>query len=362
MRLICLGPAPPPYSGTTVSYALLLQDLGVADQVQKVDSLNLQASKSASTLSKLVHSLVLTLVVWRRLFGADLVLLNASNARAIVAGFLLDSVCVLHRKPLVIRVFGGAFMEHLETAPGWRRWMAKRLLRRRLLLLQTHHSLGQVRDAYPDAMLEWFPNSRPVGQCSATLSLGRLEKGMPLRFFFAGNICRDKGIDVLLDIAERYRGKRFELHLFGELQDGYTCNQLDNASSQACRVIYQGVSPSTELIKKLHQYHALLFPTRFVGEGYPGVVLEALAHGIPVIASDWYAIPELIDETCGLLLPHDDPDTWIQVIEKFAENPASLKSLSNGALARSREFDSAFWNRQRLPEILGTQIEGGAQT
>ena len=359
MKLICLGPEPPPYSGTTVSYALLVQELRRSDAVERLVSLDLQASKRASRFSKGLHSLLLIARVWQKLFSHDLVLLNASNKRAIVSGFLLDLVCRLHRKPLVIRIFGGAFMEHIEAAPKWRRWMARRILARRPVLLQTRYSIERVKRAFPDAELHWFPNSR-------SLRPGRDNDGdetsggrKPVRFYFAGHVCAEKGVDTLLELARDYRGPAIEIHLFGELLGDISRDRIERSGSDDCTVFYHGSIPNDELASRLSEFDALLFPTRFVGEGYPGVILEAFCHGIPVIASDWYAIPELVDGDCGALLPHDDMTRWRQCVRELADNPERLQALSRGALARSHRFDSAEWNRRRMPEILGEIIVTG---
>lgn len=352
MKLICLGPEPPPYSGTTVSYALMLRELALTEVVKDLVSLNLRASKRSSRLSKALHSIRLIGIAWRHLFSHDLVLLNASNKRAIVSGFILDLACRLHRKPLVIRVFGGAFMEHIEAAPAWRKWMARRLLGRRPILLQTRFSINRVRAAFPDADLRWFPNSRPLQSSGEGGPRPPGDNEAPLHFYFAGHVCADKGADLLLELANDYEGPAIEIHLFGELLGDIDRAIIDRGGSPDCALVYHGAVSSEELTSRLPEFDALLFPTRFVGEGYPGVILEAFSHGLPVIASDWYAIPELVDADCGALLPHDDVDAWRRCVRDLAKQREKLRHLSMGALARSRRFDSAEWHRRHLPELL----------
>ncbi|WP_376691955.1 glycosyltransferase family 4 protein [Wenzhouxiangella sp. EGI_FJ10409] len=330
----------------------MLRELALSEAVENLVSLDLQASKQASRFSKALHSIRLIAIAWMKLFSHDLVFLNASNKRAIVSGFMLDIACRMHRKPLVIRIFGGAFLEHIEAAPTWRQWMARRLLKRRPILLQTRFSIDRVRAAFPDADLRWFPNSRPLQASSEAdpRRPGSIER--PLRFYFAGHVCADKGADLLLELANDYEGPTIEIHLFGELLGDIDRATIDRSGSADCSLFYHGAVPNEELAEQLPEFDALLFPTRFVGEGYPGVILEAFSHGLPVIASDWYAIPELVDADCGALLPHDDVDSWRRCVHDLAEERERVPALSRGARARIHRFDSAEWNRRRLPELL----------
>src|SRR6185369_923370 len=70
----------------------------------------------------------------------------------------------------------------------------------------------------------------------------------------------------------------------------------------AGRVRYRGFLSHADVNRKLWEYDCLVLPTFHPGEGYPGVIAEAFAHGLPVIATRWLAIPEIVDERCGILI------------------------------------------------------------
>ena len=51
------------------------------------------------------------------------------------------------------------------------------------------------------------------------------------------------------------------------------------------------------------KYHALLFPTYYEGEGFAGTLLDALASGLPAIATDWKYNKEIVqDNKTGILI------------------------------------------------------------
>ena len=75
-------------------------------------------------------------------------------------------------------------------------------------------------------------------------------------------------------------------------------------------------------------------------EGLPLSVLEAMAHGIPIVASNVGGIPEIIEHgTHGLLVPPANPMALAAAIRRLVEDPALRRDLGETARARaSGEF------------------------
>jgi glycosyltransferase involved in cell wall biosynthesis len=100
------------------------------------------------------------------------------------------------------------------------------------------------------------------------------------------------------------------------------------------KVRFAGIRSDTARILK--SADALLFPS--VSEGLPGVILEAVAAGLPIVASDLPGIREII-EICGSaeLLSISAPDTeWAGALGRALEAPRrqnELKELENSPFA-----------------------------
>jgi poly-gamma-glutamate synthesis protein (capsule biosynthesis protein) len=109
---------------------------------------------------------------------------------------------------------------------------------------------------------------------------------------------------------------------------------------------YRGVVPPKEVTSVLSGYDALLLPTYHDGEGYPGVVLEAFGVGIPVICTRWRALPEIVDETCGLLVEPRDSESLLEAMTKLVSDPELHARLCKGAAARAERFSSAHWSER----------------
>jgi glycosyltransferase involved in cell wall biosynthesis len=91
------------------------------------------------------------------------------------------------------------------------------------------------------------------------------------------------------------------------------------------------------------QYDAFVLPTKATTEGYPGVVLEAYAAGLPVIATTCGAIPEIVDETSGILLDPGDVDGLEGAMKRLVEDPQLYVRLCEGTRERTAQFSAAHW-------------------
>jgi len=83
----------------------------------------------------------------------------------------------------------------------------------------------------------------------------------------------------------------------------------------------------------------LIYPSIYEGFGLPP--LEAMACGVPVIASDVSSLPEVVGDTGVLINPHD-AEAVAQAIQLLVNDPAIRGKLSSKALDRSKEFT---WDR-----------------
>ena len=68
---------------------------------------------------------------------------------------------------------------------------------------------------------------------------------------------------------------------------------------------------------------------------FPTTILEAMACGLPVVASNTGGIPEQVDhEITGFLTPVEDPVALVQGIKKILQNTALRNAMSSSALQK----------------------------
>ncbi|MFO7965719.1 MAG: glycosyltransferase family 4 protein, partial [Desulfobacterales bacterium] len=148
------------------------------------------------------------------------------------------------------------------------------------------------------------------------------------RLIFVGTMSIRKGVDILLDVMKRLGGK-FEL----------VCVSQRPKNMKKCPDNLQIIENVTaERLSDLYnQSDILVFPTRLEGFGY--AVAEAMACGLPVVASNCSAIPELVDHgKGGFLCSVGDVDDFAEKINILAESPKMRKEMGEYNRAKVEKY------------------------
>ncbi|MBL7920602.1 MAG: glycosyltransferase family 4 protein [Bacteroidia bacterium] len=123
----------------------------------------------------------------------------------------------------------------------------------------------------------------------------------PLKFLFLGRYERRKGIEELNEAIQSINDKtrKTEFHFIGPIPRE---KQLQNNS-----VIYHGeIRDKTGLTMLIQKCDVLICPSW--SEGMPNVILEAMANGLTVLATDVGAVNVLVNEQTGYLIKDSDPE------------------------------------------------------
>jgi glycosyltransferase involved in cell wall biosynthesis len=146
----------------------------------------------------------------------------------------------------------------------------------------------------------------------------------PLKILYAGTITQRKGVSYLLEAAAEWEHKRdIELHMVGGIQgSGKAFGKLKH------RCIYHPPVSQAEIFRMYNEFDVLVLPTLF--EGFGLVLVEAMAAGIPVIATAHSMAPDLIDEgKNGWLIP-------IRDAAAIKDRVQLLRNLDNSAYSQMR--------------------------
>ena len=142
-----------------------------------------------------------------------------------------------------------------------------------------------------------------------------------LSFTFVGLITEDKGVFDLVAIARLLReaGYRFSMNIVGEGAPSEII-RLQNLIRQfdlAEFVRLTGVLVGREKFELIQKTTIFLFPSYFRAESQPTAIMEALALGVPVVASDWRGISTIIDQGVnGYIVPPREPVLFCRAIIK----------------------------------------------
>lgn len=151
-------------------------------------------------------------------------------------------------------------------------------------------------------------------------------------FMFVGRIVRDKGINELVAAFKRLQTRvpKTRLILVGEYEDS-----LDPITPEARKEIDDNpcilaVGKQKDVRPWLAASDALVFPS--YREGFPNVVIEAGAMGLPSIVTDINGSREIIqDGVNGLIVPSKNEDALLKEMERLVEDAALASYLASHA-------------------------------
>lgn len=338
MQVLLIGPLPPPIGGDTRLFSFLVSDLEKVPGF-RVDVLNSSRGTRPNSIVRIVLVMLrLTLVAIARFPSADVISFHASDRGMVMFGPILCVIARVLRKRVIIRLFGGSFDSYYATRSKLIRGIIRRtVLASDVCLFQTK-SLVKYFVPIAPGRVEWFCNYTRLSSAAIRRG-GEPNDSKCKRLIFLGHMWVTKGIDIILQAVPRLPSD-LTIDLYGPLDD-YSEAELSERGQK--RVNYRGILTNEQVMSVLRDYHALVLPTFHEGEGYPGVLIEAFAHGLPVIVSRWMAIPEIVDDTCGILIEPKSVNAFVEAISRLYEDENLYRCLRKGALAKSEQFSDVYW-------------------
>lgn len=207
------------------------------------------------------------------------------------------------------------------------------------IYVETKRLKKELEEYYVFNNVNIFPNFRFF---DSKIQSNNIKSNNQLRLVFVSRVEKSKGLDTLLEVYNNYIShseykKYITLDIFGQKKDNFYDDKLIDIDF----FNYNGVLEPEDVISTLNNYDALIFPSHYEGEGCPGILIEAMAAGLPIIASDWKYNNEFVDEGInGFLCNTFDAKSYFEVIINLLENRHLLYEMSINAKKKS-EFYSA---------------------
>lgn len=186
--------------------------------------------------------------------------------------------------------------------------------------LPQHHSIIELPAAIP---FSWL-NEQP------------LSAGKVIRFCFVGREERRKALPELTNVIMQFIGSdNFEFHFVGDLR------KVSKIASS--NVHYHGLMADSDALKQfLHKMDVLVCPS--FSEGMPNVILEAMASGCAVIATDVGAISTIVTNDTGWLFKAGDFKELEKIMFGILNNGGNFL-LEKRERARARVKGHFVWEK-----------------
>ena len=181
----------------------------------------------------------------------------------------------------------------------------------------------------------------------------------PLRLLFVGNVIPRKGLHTLLSALAGVSKSDWRLHVVGRTDvDPRYCAELQafvQTHGLEDRVRFLGMLSEERLQAEWTVSHVLVVPSQY--EGFGIVYLEGFSFGLPAVATDGGAAPEIItDGVDGFIVPPESPQELAAKLALLASDRVRLAGMSLAARRRFSAFPTWQQSAARIRAYLANDL------
>ena len=356
LKVLVVGQTPPPFHGQ----AIMIDGL-VRSQLAGIELIHVRMGFSSDVnevgrvrLGKLLHLISLIFqIIYHRVVGGVRILYYPPGGADRVP-MIRDMIVLLSTRWMfdktVFHYHTGGLSDLYDELPRWQCWLFRKAyfgadaaVRNSALNPEDGRRLGAKRDyIIPNGIEDPMPAGIAPPAAASAVSQE------PLRILFVGTLCESKGVGVLLEACRKLaeRSVKFQVEFMGGWQDGEYRDEIYRCVEElrlAKQVRFLGVRTGEAKFAVYREADVFCFPTFFKCETFGLVLLEAMACGLPVVATRWRGIPTVVDDgDTGYLVEPRDADAVADRLAVLAGDAELRRRLGlSGRRKFLREFTFA---------------------
>lgn len=319
-------------NGQTVKTKIITDEL--SKQLGNDEVLKLDTAGGKSTLLKAPFQCLKALKI-----AKNVIIFPAHNGVRVYVPLLSFFRKFFKNRKLHYVVIGGWLPEFLKT----RKSLAKKLKRFDEIYVETNTMKRALEE-------QGFTNIVVMPNCKDLKILKPEElvypTGEPYKLCTFSRVMKEKGIEDAVNAVKEVNEEAgrivYTLDIYGQIDSGQA-QWFENLQTTFPDYInYRGIVDYDESVDVLKNYFALLFPTYYNGEGFAGTILDAMAAGIPIVASNWKYNTEIINENIGFVYPVRDQEAFIRILKMVADNPRILLDKKKDCLREAGKYTPSF--------------------
>lgn len=332
LRICFIAPKPPPYGGIANWYNTISN---YAKSQTNIECININIAPSSRTtegrtiFNRVIISGLQILSKIRELYlilnkhNINIVHMTTSGQLALFRDIILLKLCKMKNIPSVYHLHFGRLPEiAIKNNIEWKLAKIAIKLSAHTIVLD-RPSLKSITSKLPEVNVSCIGNPFDI---SILNSLRYTKKNTSI--VFVGWVIQSKGIEDILLAWENLSShfKDYSLKIIGPYKQQYF-EQLSQRYSLE-RVNFTGELDHQNTLQAIADASILLLPSHT--EGFPNVILEAMAVKTSIIASNVGAIPDILSDNCGICIKPKDTKQLTNAIEacitsselcaKYAEN------------------------------------------
>jgi glycosyltransferase involved in cell wall biosynthesis len=371
MKILLAAPLPPPAHGGVANWSrVICQELGKRNDLRLsfVDTnVRYRSITNISLLSRLAGGSAQAFRDAYRVFRAirnerpDIFHLCTTGGLASVKDILMLRIARHYRVPSILHYRVGSLPERANrNGVSWKLSKLAMSLANAVVLLDSR-SRSAVREALPDSLVECLPNMVDLEEideirrtCATAGDVNRERK----KIVFVGHVLPYKGIRELIEACKQMEANAFTLDLTGPVEPDFR-KEIEilaqtNGDGEWFRL--QNFVSHVEAVGKIASCDIFVLPSHT--EGFPNVLLEAMACAKAIVGTDVGAVPEALNIggtlECGICLPSCNSEAIANALAELLNDAEKRRTLGLAARRRVEENYSSVSGCKRLVDFWQT--------
>jgi glycosyltransferase involved in cell wall biosynthesis len=370
MKVVVFAHTPPPFHGQSYMVKLMLDGLQTDRKALQIYHVDAKLSDSTEAIGRFKWAKLFLLLKycfkawWYRLAGqADtLYYIPAPGKRpALYRDWIVMSFCRPIFKKLIFHWHAVGLGEWLEQkAKPWEKWVTHRLLDRATLSIVLSEFASNDAMRLSPRKIDILPNGIPdpcpdfdgsvlserqrrfreraegnqttftvlfIGACSAAKVLFATLDAVALINQRFG--ARSAPVLIRLIVAGEFVSAEDQRRFKKRIKQPDLNQRTDAHGSVSEGLIrHAGFVEGAAKNALFREADCLCFPTRYAAEGQPVTIIEAFAFGLPVVATRWRGIPELVAGAESRIVGDQDPETIANALQELIDTGDSTRNRS----------------------------------
>lgn len=332
MKVLLLSPLPPPVGGIatwTVNILAYYREhnaeidlLHLNTAVKSRDITNHNVSVRLKSGIKDTLIMIPSLLKYLHKDKPDVIHITSSGSIGLVREVLLLKITKLLKIPTVIHFHFGRIPELYHTK-NWEWKLLNSVISRSSSTIVLDSASEKILNKIGYSNIHRIPNpiSKDIEK-SITNDTKNYNQKKCSKVLFVGHVTKNKGVFELIDACINLDETISELIFIGPYEENIKNEILNRAINSKLKVKFRGSLEKEAVLQKMKNSSLLVLPS--YSEGFPNVIIEAMAMGCPVIASNVGAIPEMLDidttKPAGLLIKPKDALALSDAIKNILTN------------------------------------------
>lgn len=312
MKVVLLAPTPPPAGGIAGWTARMMEAKLKNDwQVTVVDEKSIGEREVFGKSGKrhLADEFKRCLNIWKGLWKT----LKDPDARIVQSCIPAYSLSMLREYicACITKLYGRKFIIHFRcTVPNvvkrpYERFILKRLCNISDMVFSLNKQTTEFLTAITKTTIKLIPNFISEKELFFERTVNEELK----RVIYVGGLAEKKGIWDVISVAERLPDIQFVLVGKGDRQFEEEAQQRGNQN-----IVFLGGMDREDVKKELMKADVFIFMTYFTGEGFSNALCEAMASGLPCVATDWAANRDMIGTEGGIVVNVGDINAAVEAL------------------------------------------------